>query len=102
MNDSFISQGDYDLADEPSRDVVVETSADDTDVVVEPPEGDLPVADTDTTARMGQRVVSNAMEVTGAAEKETEAAIPLKTWKRKRNPTVLVEGVEHVIIPAFE
>ena len=37
MDDSFISQGNYDLADEPSRDVVVETSADNTDVVADTP-----------------------------------------------------------------
>ena len=55
LNDSFASQGNYDdLALDETRDVVVEAS--DTDEVVDTPEDDLPVADNDTTARMGQRV----------------------------------------------
>jgi hypothetical protein len=101
LNDSYISQGDYDdLAVDVTRDVVVETSAD-TDEIDDTPEGDLPVNDNDTTARIGQRVVSDAMEVTGEDGQEPAAAAK-KTRKRKRNPTVVVEGVEHVIVPALE
>ena len=91
MDSSFISQGSYGAWD-----------ADDADVVVETPEGDDPVT-CDTTAHMGQRVNSDNMDVTGAEAKEAETANPVKlSRKLKRNPTIMVSGVEHVTIPATE